>query len=79
MTAHDTGGRRHVARPHPPAKQREQPADKTEERIDEALEETFPASDPTAAGGPTRIDPVKPASGHKPGTRTVPPASRGRV
>ncbi|KVH63626.1 hypothetical protein WS89_06530 [Burkholderia sp. MSMB1072] len=31
--------------------------DKTEERIDEGLEETFPASDPPAVGGATRIDP----------------------
>ncbi|MGN7980477.1 hypothetical protein [Burkholderia sp. 22313] len=38
--------------------------DKTEERIDEGLEETFPASDPPAVGGATRIDPDKP-SGHR--------------
>ncbi|MEK2604330.1 hypothetical protein [Burkholderia arboris] len=35
--------------------------DKTEERIDEGLEETFPASDPPAVGGATRIDPARPS------------------
>ncbi|CAI8692948.1 hypothetical protein C5615_05210 [Burkholderia cepacia] len=38
---------------------------KTEERIDEGLEETFPASDPPAVGGATRIDPAKPSGKHE--------------
>ncbi|WP_241303405.1 hypothetical protein [Burkholderia stabilis] len=39
--------------------------DKTEERIDEGLEESFPASDPPAVGGATRIDPAKPSGEHE--------------
>ncbi|MBJ9965178.1 hypothetical protein [Burkholderia seminalis] len=39
--------------------------DKTEERIDEGLEETFPASDPPAIGGASRIDPAKPSGTHE--------------
>lgn len=35
-----------------------------EERIDHGVDETFPASDPPAVGGATRIDPSRPA---KPG------------
>ncbi|MGN6669724.1 MAG: hypothetical protein ACTHKH_22545 [Trinickia sp.] len=31
-----------------------------EERIDHGVEETFPASDPPAVGGATRIDPKSP-------------------
>ncbi|MGU3779223.1 hypothetical protein [Burkholderia metallica] len=48
-----------LATSRPPSK------DKTEERIDEGLEETFPASDPPAVGGATRIDPAKPSGGHE--------------
>ncbi|RQS36283.1 hypothetical protein DIE03_03780 [Burkholderia sp. Bp8992] len=64
MTAYATGrhdavspaaGLFHLATSRPPSK------DKTEERIDEGLEETFPASDPPAVGGATRIDPAKPS------------------
>jgi hypothetical protein len=36
-----------------------------EKRIDHGVDETFPASDPPAVGGATRIDPDTP--GHKPG------------
>jgi len=32
-------------------------ADRSEQQIDESVEETFPASDPPATGGTTRIDP----------------------
>ena len=32
-----------------------------EERIDHGVDETFPASDPPAVGGATRIDPQHPA------------------
>ncbi len=32
-----------------------------EKQIDKALEDTFPASDPPATGGVTRIDPATPA------------------
>ncbi len=31
-----------------------------EKRIDHGVDETFPASDPPAVGGPTRIDPDQP-------------------
>ncbi|RQS08751.1 hypothetical protein DIE07_18240 [Burkholderia sp. Bp9002] len=51
------------------------PPDKTEERIDEGLEETFPASDPPAIGGGTRIDPAKPSGErgkHTPATPSKP-------
>ena len=43
-----------------------QPTEKNheEERIDHGVDETFPASDPPAVGGATRIDPDRPA---KPG------------
>ncbi|AOJ07889.1 hypothetical protein [Burkholderia mayonis] len=36
---------------------------RSEALIDKALEDTFPASDPPAMGGVTRIDPSKPAAG----------------
>lgn len=40
-----------------------------EERIDHGVDETFPASDPPAVGGATRIDPDRPNPDrpHKPG------------
>ncbi|MEX3582638.1 MAG: hypothetical protein VB137_08450 [Burkholderia sp.] len=41
-----------------------------ERRIDRALEDTFPASDPPATGGVTRIDPATPA--HQPPDRDEP-------
>jgi hypothetical protein len=75
MIAHDTRSRRHAAQPLASGQRRDPAEDKTEERIDEALEETFPASDPIAAGGPTRIDPAKPTHEREPRT---PPASRSR-
>ncbi|PTB22488.1 hypothetical protein C9I57_01495 [Trinickia symbiotica] len=34
-----------------------------EERIDRGVEDTFPASDPTAVGGATRIEPEREANG----------------
>ena len=38
-----------------------QPSDKNheEERIDHGVDETFPASDPPAVGGATRVDPTR--------------------
>ncbi|MEK6349440.1 MAG: hypothetical protein V4764_18290 [Burkholderia sp.] len=42
-----------------------------EKQIDKALEDTFPASDPPATGGVTRIDPVpahQPPDRGEPGT-----------
>jgi len=36
-----------------------------EQRIDHGVDETFPASDPPAVGGATRIDPDRPQ--HRPG------------
>ncbi|MBR8317986.1 MULTISPECIES: hypothetical protein [Burkholderia cepacia complex] len=68
MTAHAPGRRDAVspavgllrlATSRPPSE------DKTEERIDEGLEETFPASDPPAVGGATRIDPATPSGEHE--------------
>lgn len=68
MTVYATGrrdavspaaGRLGLATSRPPSK------DKTEERIDEGLEESFPASDPPAVGGATRIDPAKPSGEHE--------------
>ncbi|RKU05305.1 hypothetical protein C7H84_04050 [Burkholderia sp. Nafp2/4-1b] len=50
--------------------------DKTEKRIDEGLEETFPASDPPAVGGATRIDPAKPSGERKPRAPDAPPPPR---
>jgi hypothetical protein len=37
-------------------KARQQEAQHEEERIDQGVEDTFPASDPTAVGGATRIE-----------------------
>jgi len=50
--------------------------DKTEERIDEGLEETFPASDPPAVGGATRIDPAKPSGDRERRSPDAPPPPR---
>lgn len=38
-----------------------------EERIDHGVDETFPASDPPAVGGATRIDPKGPKKNHEGG------------
>ncbi|CAB3749260.1 hypothetical protein GQ57_26555 [Burkholderia sp. MSh2] len=82
MTVHATG--RHDAVP--PAAgpfrfgtSRPPSDDRTEERIDEGLEETFPASDPPAVGGATRIDPAKPTgeTGHRAPHTPSPPPERG--
>lgn len=50
--------------------------DKTEERIDEGLEETFPASDPPAVGGATRIDPARPSGERERRAPDAPPPPR---
>lgn len=39
-----------------PAKERSRAADPTEKEVDEAIDESFPASDPPALGGSTRIE-----------------------
>ncbi|AOI88490.1 hypothetical protein [Burkholderia pseudomultivorans] len=74
MTVHATGNRDAVSaaagQPRPPSD------DKTEERIDEGLEETFPASDPPAVGGGTRIDPARPSGERKQRTPDAPPPPR---
>ncbi|MBN3820952.1 hypothetical protein G3N57_32375 [Paraburkholderia sp. Se-20369] len=79
MTVHATGSRATPASAARPsrlfASQRKPPSDKTEERIDEGLEETFPASDPPAIGGASRIDPAKPSGQrdkHPPATPSKP-------
>ncbi len=41
-----------------PAPNERTPTRRDEKQIDKALEDTFPASDPPATGGVTRIDPV---------------------
>ncbi|MGU7768871.1 hypothetical protein ACV229_01630 [Burkholderia sp. MR1-5-21] len=68
MTVQATGNRHAASRATHPfgwlASQHKRPPDKTEERIDEGLEETFPASDPPAIGGASRIDPSKPPREH---------------
>lgn len=47
-------------RPTPPLKEHDEARTRQSERhIDEALEDTFPASDPPSTGGVTRIDPSK--------------------
>ncbi|WP_244103757.1 hypothetical protein [Burkholderia gladioli] len=57
---HDHGQVQTAGKDQPPPRQ--QPARPAEERrIDRALEDTFPASDPPATGGVTRIDPATPA------------------
>jgi len=49
----------------PPLKNREQmPKQKSEKHVDKTLEDTFPASDPPAVGGITRIEPSKPSNGN---------------
>ncbi|RQR30883.1 hypothetical protein DIE23_19285 [Burkholderia sp. Bp9143] len=50
--------------------------DKTEERIDEGLEESFPASDPPAVGGATRIDPARPSGERERRAPDAPPPPR---
>lgn len=79
MTVHATGRRDAVlpaagafrlATSRPPSE------DKTEERIDEGLEEAFPASDPPAVGGATRIDPAKPSGGRERRAPDTPPSPR---
>lgn len=45
-----------------------------EERVDEAIRETFPASDPTAAGEPTSTEPLG-----RPADRKPAPISREEV
>ncbi|HVE09641.1 MAG TPA: hypothetical protein VNE00_20470 [Paraburkholderia sp.] len=51
---------------HAPKRHQEQHphADRSEKQIDESVEDTFPASDPPATGGTTRIDP-SPKPGNK--------------
>ena len=44
--------RQHEQHPH---------ADRSEKQIDKSVEDSFPASDPPATGGTTRIDPASPS------------------
>ncbi|WP_168669644.1 hypothetical protein [Paraburkholderia sp. SG-MS1] len=37
-------------------KQKNSASDKSEDEVDQAIEDTFPASDPPATGGTTRIE-----------------------
>ena len=79
MTVFATGRRDAVspaAGQFPLAVSRKPSDDKTEERIDEGLEETFPASDPPAVGGATRIDPAKPSGERDRRAPDAPPPPR---
>ncbi|AOK07597.1 hypothetical protein LGM90_10265 [Burkholderia sp. AU28942] len=79
MTAHAPGRRDAVlpaAGPGLFAASHKPSDDKTEERIDEGLEETFPASDTPAVGGATRIDPAKPSGERAPRKPDAPPPPR---
>ncbi|AIO72686.1 MULTISPECIES: hypothetical protein [Burkholderia] len=80
MTVHATGSRDAVSPAAGPlralAASRKPSDDKTEERIDEGLEETFPASDPPAVGGGTRVDPAKPSGERARRTPDVPSPPR---
>ncbi|HEY4351133.1 MAG TPA: hypothetical protein VGN31_07890 [Paraburkholderia sp.] len=44
-------------------------SERSEKKIDEAVEDTFPASDPPATGGTTRIDPSPSSDDAKRGTK----------
>ncbi|RQS01886.1 MULTISPECIES: hypothetical protein [unclassified Burkholderia] len=79
MTASAPGSRDAVspaASPLSLATSRKPSDDKTEERIDEGLEETFPASDPPAVGGATRIDPARPSGERERRAPDAPPPPR---
>lgn len=79
MTASAPGSRNAVspaAGALPLATSRKPSEDKTEERIDEGLEETFPASDPPAVGGATRIDPARPSGERERRAPDAPPPPR---
>ncbi|KAB0652403.1 hypothetical protein [Burkholderia territorii] len=79
MTASAPGSRNAVppaAGQLPLAMSRKPSEDKTEKRIDEGLEETFPASDPPAVGGATRIDPAKPSGERDRHAPDTPPPPR---
>ncbi|RQS76859.1 hypothetical protein DID96_00860 [Burkholderia sp. Bp8963] len=80
MTVHATGSRTHDSAAAGSfslsASQRKPSDDKTEERIDEGLEETFPASDPPAIGGGTRIEPSKPSGERAPRAPDTPSTPR---
>ncbi|MGU7780754.1 hypothetical protein [Burkholderia sp. PU8-34] len=82
MTVHATGSRAPASSapgPFPQAASPRKPSDdKTEERIDEGLEETFPASDPPAIGGGSRIEPSKPSGEPKPRVPDTPSTPRGQ-
>ncbi|MCI0152057.1 hypothetical protein KNO81_40205 [Paraburkholderia sediminicola] len=58
-TPHDT---RQDAGKNRPSDEHRPHAERTEEQIDEAVENTFPASDPPSTGGSTRIVPAQPVS-----------------
>ncbi|EMN1925788.1 hypothetical protein RVV18_000144 [Burkholderia ambifaria] len=79
MTAH-APGRRDAVSPAAGivslAASRKPSNDKTEKRIDEGLEESFPASDPPAVGGATRIDPAKPSGPRERRAPDAPPPPR---
>lgn len=71
MTHSTHSGRGHPARDRtdpqsPPLKNDERArSGHTERHIDKTLEDTFPASDPPATGGATRIDPSRPGGKHR--------------
>jgi hypothetical protein len=64
------GQSREGQEPHSPANENErakQDDKREEERIDKGVEDTFPASDPPAVGGATRIEPDHQGGGSEDG------------
>ncbi|MBY8604601.1 hypothetical protein K7N18_07125 [Burkholderia arboris] len=66
---HDTPAHERRTDPSPPLKHQDRTHTRHSERhIDQQLEDTFPASDPPATGGVTRIEPDTPGT-HDDGSR----------
>ncbi|AGK50451.1 MULTISPECIES: hypothetical protein [Burkholderia] len=67
MTQHSQRQHARHAPNSPPMKDKDEiRTHRSEDLIDKALEDTFPASDPPATDGVTRVDSSKPARGGKP-------------
>ncbi|AIO43244.1 MULTISPECIES: hypothetical protein [Burkholderia] len=65
---HDAPAHERQPDPQPPLKEHDQTRTRHSERhIDKQLEDTFPASDPPATGGVTRIEPDTPPGTHDDG------------
>ncbi|CAB3756222.1 hypothetical protein B7G54_16140 [Burkholderia puraquae] len=67
-SGHDAPAHERQPDPSPPLKHRDRAHTRHSERhIDKQLEDTFPASDPPATGGVTRIEPDTPPGTHDEG------------